>query len=236
MVTLQCIDNEVAGALISNAVWKGVSLRDLLTEVQPHTTAVDVALYGADGYSDSITLDRAMNYDVFLAYRMNGETLPRRHGFPLRAVVPGLYGIKNVKWLTRIEVLDYDYKGYWQQKGWTDPAEIKVSSRIDAPGPYNTISRKTTFHGIAFGGYNGIRTVEYSLDDGRTWRAARLKPLGSSYAWVPWEFPWIAKASGAYGVTVRATNKMGESQTDFNARAFPEGTSGLHRITVFMER
>jgi DMSO/TMAO reductase YedYZ molybdopterin-dependent catalytic subunit len=235
MVTLQCIDNEVAGELISNAVWKGISLQQLIEEARPHPSAVDVAFHGADLYSDSIPLDRALNYDVFLAYQMNGVPLPKRNGFPLRAVVPGIYGIKNVKWLTRIEILDYDYKGYWQQKGWTDDGFIKVSSRIDAPGPYNTLRGNPSFRGIAFGGYNGIRSVELSFDGGKQWRPARIDPSPSRYAWVRWHYDWRAPKAGTYHVYVKATHHLGESQTDFMARAFPDGTSGLHSVVVFVE-
>jgi len=235
MVTLQCIDNEVAGELISNAVWKGIDLAALLDEAGVRPDAVDVTFYGADLYSDGITLDRAMNYDVLLAYEMNGKTLPARNGYPLRAVVPGLYGIKNVKWLTKVEVVDHDFLGYWQQKGWTDNGTIKISSRIDAPGPYNTQRGETTFRGIAFGGYNGVRAVELSFDGGKQWRAAKLDPTPSRYSWVIWRYRWTPPAPGVYPVAVRATNGLGETQTDFIARAFPDGTSGLHTIVTFVE-
>ncbi len=234
MVTLQCIDNEVAGELISNAVWKGVSLRDLIEEARPHPSVADVAFHGADLYSDSIPLDRALNYDVFLAYEMHGVPLPKKHGFPLRAVVPGVYGIKNVKWLTKIEMTDYDYKGYWQQKGWTDDGFIKVSSRIDAPGPYNTLKGDVAFRGIAFGGYNGVRSVALSFDEGKRWHPAHIDPSPSRYAWVKWQYNWRGPKPGAYQVHVKATNHLGESQTDFLARAFPDGTSGLHAVALFV--
>lgn len=235
MVTLQCIDNEVAGDLISNAVWKGVTLKSLIEEARPHRSVEDVALYGADLYSDSITFDRAMNYDVFLAYEMNGKPLPQEHGFPLRAVVPGIYGIKNVKWLTKIELLDYDFKGYWQQKSWTDDGFIKVSSRIDAPGPYNTLTKTYTFRGMAFGGYNGIREVDLSFDGGKRWVAATLDPTPSPYSWVAWRYPFRNPRPGTYQVAVRATDKLGHRQSDFIARAFPDGTAGLHTVVLFVE-
>jgi len=235
MVTLQCIDNEVAGELISNAVWKGVSLRALIEEAGARPDAVDVVFHGADQYSDGITLDRAMNYEVFLAYAMNGKVLPTQNGYPLRAVVPGLYGIKNVKWLTKIELVAHDNLGYWQQKGWTDDGIIKVSSRIDAPGPYNTQRGETIFRGIAFGGYNGVRAVELSFDGGKRWHAAKLDPTPSRYSWVIWRYRWTPPAAGAYPVAVRATSGLGETQTDFIARAFPDGTSGLHTIVTFVE-
>ena len=235
MVTLQCIDNEVVGELISNAVWKGVSLADLLKKTNPSPLVTDVVFHGADDYSDSITLDRAMNYDVFLAYQMNGAILPKEHGFPLRAIVPGIYGIKNVKWLTKIELVSHDYKGYWQKKGWTDEGTIKVKSRIDAPGPYNTIKGDYTLRGIAFSGHGGIGSVEVTLDGGKKWSPAQLEPTPSPYSWVFWKYYLKKPARGAYQVAVLAIDKMGNRQTDFVARPFPDGTSGLHSIVTFVE-
>ncbi len=235
MVTLQCIDNEVAGELMSNAVWKGVSLASLLQEAKPSAIAQDVIFYGADDYSDSIPLDRALNYDVFLAYQMNGVPLPKEHGFPLRAVVPGLYGIKNVKWLTKIEVVGRDYLGYWQKKGWTDDGTIKVKSRIDAPGAYNTVKKNHIFRGVAFAGYSGIHSVKITFDGGKTWASTILKPGTSPYAWTFWEYEWKNPKPGNYQVSVKAEDKIGRSQTDFQARPFPDGTSGLHSIVTFVD-
>ncbi len=235
MVTLMCIDNEVAGDQISNAVWKGIELKDLLEEVHPHSSVVDVALFGADDYSDSITLDRAMGYDVFLAYEMNGKPLTKNHGYPLRAIVPGLFGIKNVKWLKRIELTNYDYKGYWQKKSWTDQGLIKVVSRIDAPGPYNTLADGYMFRGIAFSGYSGIGMVELSFDNATSWKRAKLDATPSPFSWVFWHYKWEKPAPGDYRIFVRATDKVGRTQTSFIANAFPEGTSGLHSVVAFVE-
>lgn len=235
MVTLECIDNEVAGELISNAVWKGVTLKSLIEEAKPLHGVEDVAMYGADAYSDGISLDRALNYDVFLAYQMNGVPLPKEHGYPLRAVVPGLYGIKNVKWLTKIDLVNEDFKGYWQQKGWTDTATIKVKSRIDAPGPYNTIKAGYIFRGIAFTGGYGIRSVELSLDGGQNWVPATIEPPPSPYSWVFWKYEWKDPKPGTYQVLSRATDKLSRTQTAFVSRAFPDGTSGLQSIVAFVD-
>ena len=235
MVTLTCIDNEVAGDLIGNAVWKGVELKDVLEEAEPDKSVVDVAMFGADDYSDSITFERATQYDVFLAYEMNGKPLNKDHGFPLRAVVPGLFGIKNVKWLTKVELTHYDYKGYWQKKSWTDDGTIKVSSRIDDPGPYNTIKKGYTFRGIAFSGYNGMGMVEISFDAAETWQRVKLEPTPSPYSWVAWHFQWENPEPGTHRIYVRATDRIGRTQTSFIANAFPDGTSGLHSVVAFVD-
>jgi len=235
MVTLQCIENEPAGDQISNAVWTGVTLKSLIEEAMPFSSVEDVAMFGADDYSDSITLDRAMNYDVFLAYAMNGKQLPMKHGFPLRAVVPGIYGIKNVKWLERIELLDYDYKGYWQKKSWSDEGTVKVTSRIDDPGDYNTVTGDYTLRGLACSGYNGIRTVELTFDGGKTWVPTKLQKTPSPYSWVFWEYEWKRPKPGSYQITSRAVDHLGRVQSDFIARAFPSGTSGLHSVITFVD-
>ena len=235
MVTLMCIDNEVAGEQIGNAVWKGISLKTLLEETSPDASVVDVAMFGADNYSDSITFDRAMNYDVFLAYEMNGKPLNKNHGFPLRAVVPGLYGIKNVKWLTKIELTNRDYKGYWQKKSWTDKGIIKVTSRIDDPGAYNTLSAGYVLRGLAFGGFSGIGMVEISSDGAKTWQRAQIESGASPYSWVFWRYVLKNPVPGEMRIFVRATTKVGQTQTDFMARAFPEGTSGLHSVIAFVD-
>ncbi len=231
--TLICIDTLPGGDSIGNAVWQGLPLKSLLEEAGPEPSAFDVVFRGADGYSDSIPFDRAMNGDVLLAHSMNGQTLPQAHGYPLRAVAPGLYGIKNVKWITEIEVVDYDYQGYWQQRGWTDVGNIRIASRIDSPGHYQEIPRgESVIRGIAFGGYHGISAVELSFDGGKRWRPAVVDPPLSPYTWVLWQFPWTPTGPGAHTIMVRAWDKRGQAQDPQIERAYPAGASGYHTITV----
>ena len=131
--TLMCIDTLPGGDSMGNATWRGISLKKLLKDAgADEETARDVVFRGIDGYDDSIPFKRAMQDDVMLAFLMNGEKLPKEHGFPIRLLVPGLYGIKNVKWIVEIEVYPGDYQGYWQRKGWTDDGTIKIFSRIDS--------------------------------------------------------------------------------------------------------
>jgi len=142
--TLICIDTLPGGSSISNAIWRGISLKELLLEAGADAeTARDVIFRGADAYHDSIPFERAMQDEVMLAYLMNGEKLPKAHGFPVRLLVPGLYGIKNVKWITEIEVYNGDYQGYWQRKGWTDEGTIHIFSRFDSPGHYQDVPGPT---------------------------------------------------------------------------------------------
>src|SRR5690606_38220980 len=123
--TLICIDNEIGGRLVGNALWGGVRVRDLLERAGVHGGAVDLRMEAADGYTDSIPIEKAMHPDTLLAWEMNGSTLTPAHGFPARMVIPGIYGMKNVKWITRMEVVNYDYQGFWQRRGWSDTAVVK---------------------------------------------------------------------------------------------------------------
>jgi DMSO/TMAO reductase YedYZ molybdopterin-dependent catalytic subunit len=235
MVTLECIDNEPGGSLMSNALWTGFPLSRLLEAAQPFEGALDVVFRSLDGYHDSITLERAMEGDVFLAHSMNGVSLPRDHGYPLRAIVPGIFGIKNAKWLAEIEVVERDHKGYWQERGWTDEGLIPVTSRIDRPGHYQLLrGTRQEVRGIAFGGLHGIKRVEVSVDGGLTWRDATIQP-SPPYAWVHWTYDWRVPARGAHTVVVRAEGRDGVRQVGTASRAYPAGTSGLHTIVALVE-
>jgi DMSO/TMAO reductase YedYZ molybdopterin-dependent catalytic subunit len=236
VVTLECVGNTVGGEFISTAEWRGVPLRSLLEEAGVSPDAYDLVFRAADGYSDSITLDRAMAGDVMVAYRMNGVSLPQSHGFPARVIVPGHYGMKSVQWLTEIEAVDHDYKGYYAKKGWTDDAVIKTTSRIDLPehgaimtGPAHRIE------GLAFAGIRGITRVEISTDGGEQWSAVALKPALSTASWVFWTYEWTLSKPGRYTIVVRATDGTGKLQTSIEQDAAPDGATGLHEITVTVE-
>lgn len=230
--TLMCIDTLPGGDSMGNATWRGISLKKLLLEVgADDETARDVIFRGIDGYDDSIPYKRAMQDDVMLAFLMNGEKLPKEHGFPIRLIVPGLYGIKNVKWITEIEVYPGDYLGYWQRKGWTDDGTIKIFSRIDSPGHYQTLrGPEQHFRGIAFGGPNSISKVEISFDSGRTWNECGIETPMSPYSWVIWNYAWRPTKPGKYQTVVRATDTKGQLQIAEIVRPQPAGASGYHTI------
>ena len=233
IVTLECVGNTVAGEFISTAEWAGLSLRSLLEEVGAQANAYDVVFRAADGFSDSIRLDRAMTGDVLIAHRMNGVPLPQGHGFPARVVVPGHYGMKSVQWLTEIEVVDHDYKGYYQQKGWTEDAIVKTMSRIDLPGHGTTLrGLHQRLQGLAFAGTRGVRLVEISIDGGEHWTAATLELPSSPAAWNFWSYDWTVPAPGRYTMLVRATDGTGKIQTSLDQDPAPDGATGLHEITV----
>src|SRR3989442_849403 len=202
--SMMCVSNEVGGQYMSNALWEGVPLRQLLQRAGVKAGAIKVVFYAVDGYSDSIHLDKALEPTTLLAVRMNGAILPQSHGFPARMLVPGIYGMKHCKWVNRIEVVNYDFQGYWQQRGWSDPAPVRLTARIDTPldGSAVTANRTTYIAGVAFSGNKGISGVDVSLDAGNTWGRATLKRPLSNLTWVLWEYACRPTTLGAYTIVL----------------------------------
>ena len=235
--TLMCISNGLDAGLISNAVWKGLPLRDLLDQAGVISGAARVRLHGVDNYTDTIPLEKAMEPSTLLAYEMNGVPLPDRHGYPLRVIVPGYFGEKNVKWLTRIEVTDANAKGFYETQGWGPDFIVPTRSRIDVPDDWAFVSLgKLTapieVKGIAYGGDRGISRVELSFDDGQTWSDAEIYYSGGNLAWSLWKALWTPTATGDYALVVRATDGEGDVQEWEEDRGPFSGASGLHKINL----
>ncbi|NIU43765.1 MAG: molybdopterin-dependent oxidoreductase [Nitrospinaceae bacterium] len=231
IITLSCIGNPVGGFALGNAEWEGISLRSLLDEADPDFFASTLIFKGADGYHDSVPLRRGRHRGALLVHTMNGEPLPLDHGYPLRVLIPGLYGIKQVKWITEIEVSNKSHTGYWQKQNWASDGKVKVISRIDFPRHGQRLrTARTTLRGIAFAGDRGIQYVQVSIDGERTWSLARLEKPPSSYSWVFWSLPVRFPKSGRYSIAVRAADQYSGVQFDGHRDPFPSGTSGIHRI------
>jgi len=235
-VTLECISNPVGGPLIGTALWEGVSLSTILKEAGLRQEAKYVVFHGEDQYSVSIPLETALKERLILAYKMNGEEMNNIHGFPLRAVVPGIYGMMNAKWINRVEIVSEEYLGYWQTRGWSNTAVIETTSIIKTPPAIFRISDATPIAGIAFAGDRGISNVEVSTDDGKTWSKAMLKDPLSNYTWIIWTTEWLPKDDGPKTITVRATDKTGKTQTSQIRGTYPEGATGYHAIDVIVEK
>ncbi len=232
--SLMCISNEVGGQYMSNALWEGIPLMDLLQRAGVKAGATKIVFHAYDDYTDSIHLTKALEPTTLLAVRMNSTTLPQEHGFPARMLVPGIYGMKHCKWVTRIEVVNYDFQGYWQQRGWSDPAPVRLTARIDTPldGSTVTANRTTYIAGVAFSGNKGISEVDVSTDSAQSWQRATLKQPLSGLTWVLWELAWQPPQAGTYIVTARAIDLEGNVQDPTEEPPLPNGSSGYHSITL----
>jgi len=233
IVTLECVGNGVGDDAIGTAEWEGISLKVLLEEAGISSQAYDVVFRAADGYSDSIRLERALVGDVLVAHKMNGVPLPLGHGFPARIIAPGIYGMKNVQWLTEVELVAENYLGYYQKQGWSDDATVKTTSRIDLPGHGEALQgHDYLVRGLAFAGTRGIRQVEISTDGGEHWAEASLAEPLSFYAWRFWSYRWTIPWAGRHTLMVRATDGAGRMQSSDEQGPFPDGATGLHEVTV----
>ena len=245
--TLACISNKIGGNLTSTALWKGVRLRDILQKSVVKSNAKYIVFRCQDGYDVGIPLETGMMEGTVLAYDMNNFPLTSEHGYPIRAIVPGFYGMMNPKWITEIELVDKTYEGFWQRKGWTNNGISSISSSIVIPGnqpiddrfPHlvgdnSNLSprRNIPIAGIAFAGDRGISKVEVSTDGGNSWKTAIVKDPLSQYTWVLWTSGFTASDKGDYEIVVRATDKTGQIQTSKLEDPFPNGAEGYNKVNL----
>jgi DMSO/TMAO reductase YedYZ molybdopterin-dependent catalytic subunit len=236
-ITLTCVSNDVGGPYVGGARWLGVPLSDLLDRAKVGSRADQLFSTDVEGMTISTPLEMAMaEKDAMLAIGMNGEALPQEHGFPARMVIPGLYGfISATKWISRMTLTTYGEKqAYWTDRKWATDAPIKIASRIDTPRSFSTIDAGDTFiGGVAWAQTRGIGKVEVQVDGG-AWQEAELGPEVNVDYWRQWYLPWKAE-SGEHDLSVRATDLDGEVQTAAKAAPFPNGSSGLQRISVTVD-
>ncbi|MCK8680849.1 molybdopterin-dependent oxidoreductase [Streptomyces lichenis] len=241
-ITLTCVSNEVGGPYAGHARWIGVRLKELLAEagVRPPSRggpADQLVSRSVDGMTIGTPVEDVMDgRDALLAVGMNGEPLPFDHGFPVRMVVPGLYGyVSACKWIQDIELTTFDaYDAYWVKRDWAAKAPIKTQARIDTPKPFARPGAGTVMvGGVAWAQHRGIEKVEVRVDDG-PWERADLAPVPSTDTWRQWSYPWRA-APGSHTLTVRATDGTGTTQTERRTRTVPDGASGWHSVVVSVE-
>jgi DMSO/TMAO reductase YedYZ molybdopterin-dependent catalytic subunit len=230
ITTLCCISNTLNGDLISTAEWTGIPLVDLLNEAGVKPEAVDLKFHAADDYEDSVPVARGLDPDNLLVTGMNGEPLPDDHGFPARLIIPNIYGMKNVKWIDSIELVDNDFKGYWETRGWSDDATTQIWGRIDTPASGRDMKIGDLLAtGVAVAGDRDISRVEISLDDGDTWADATLEPsLNPPFTWVRWKFAFDVP-EGDYKLRLRATDGTGQVMSEDNRDPLPDGATGWPR-------
>jgi DMSO/TMAO reductase YedYZ molybdopterin-dependent catalytic subunit len=233
-LTLECISNEIAGGLIGNANWRGTLLRPLIERAGLKPNARYAVLYAAEGYTTGHTTERLLRDANFLAYGMNGGSLTRIHGFPLRVFLPGKYGMKMPKWLTRIEFVDKEHLGYWEWMGWSNSGERQLQSVIDDPRDSEKLAG-TSFvvTGWAITNSVGVAKVEISTDGGGTWNSCQIfsNPMPSQ-VWAFWRYVWVNPRPGKHQIQVRASDANGELQTSAHSSEWPDGATGYHTVAV----
>jgi DMSO/TMAO reductase YedYZ molybdopterin-dependent catalytic subunit len=233
-VTLTCVSNEVGGTLAGSARWIGVPLGVLLRENGVRSGSDQLLCRSADGMTIGAPTRSALQVeDAMLAFGMNGEPLPVEHGFPVRMIIPGLYGyVSACKWLIRIEATTFDaVDAYWVQRGWAADGPIKIASRIDTPAPLRQFrAGRRPIAGVAWAQTRGIARVEVKVDD-ENWVDAQLSPEVDADLWRQWVLPYDFRP-GRHSITVRATSADGEVQTGARAAPFPAGASGWHSVHV----
>lgn len=233
-VTLTCVSNEVGGKLAGTARWIGVPLGALLRENGIRSDSNQLVCRDVNGMTIGAPTRSALEVeDAMLAFGMNGEPLPVEHGFPVRMLIPGLYGyVSACKWLTRIEATTYDaFDAYWTERDWATEGPIKVASRIDTPAPLREFPvGRRAIAGVAWAQTRGIARVEVKVDD-EDWAEAELSPEVDADLWRQWVLPYEF-AAGRHSITVRATGADGETQTDERVTPFPNGSSGWHSVQV----
>ena len=234
MITLTCVSNEVGGDLAGNARWQGVRIADVLAMAGPQSGADCVLSTSVDGFTvttpvDALTDDR----DALLAFAMNGEPLPVEHGFPVRMVVPGLYGyVSATKWVVDLNVTTFaEHSAYWTDRGWSAQAPIKTASRIDVPKSFEQIPKGTVaVAGVAWAQHRGITGVQVQIDDGE-WQDATLSGEVSTDTWRQWLYRWDAQETGSHTIRCRGVDPSGV-QTDQVQGVMPDGATGWDSRSV----
>ena len=231
-ITLSCVSNPVGGGYIGNALWQGVLLKDVLDEAGVQPGATQVVSRSVDGWTAGTPTEVIMDgRDAMLAVGMNGEPLPARNGYPVRMVVPGLYGyVSATKWVTDIELTRWeDYDAYWVPRGWSKLGPIKTMARIDAPRQRDHVG-DVMVAGVAWAIHRGVSKVQVRVDEGE-WADADLGGVPSADTWVQWSYR-LAASPGKHTIEARAVDGDGVPQTEEYAPVAPNGAQGYPRLTI----
>ncbi len=208
--TLQCIGASTANQAISNAVWTGLPLTEVLDAlgVTVPDSAIEMKFTGADGYTTSLPVSD-LDKPVWMVWRMNGDPLPEKHGTTVRLLVPGRYGMKNPKWITDLDFTDTPSLGFWESVGWSNTAEYQANTFVRTPDDNATVTAGTVdVLGTAYAGSDEITRVEISLDGGATWTDAELTYQNGPDVWTLWRYTWTV-TEGVYRVQARCTTRSG---------------------------
>ena len=234
-ITLTCVSEAVGGNFIGNAQWQGTLLAPILRKARIQRGADQIVMRDVHGMTIGVATDPTLDgRDSMLAVAMNGKVLPQAHGYPVRVVIPGLYGyVSATKWVVDMEFTTFDaFSAYWvkQKPAWSQQAPIKTESRIDVPKRRSTVAAgQVTIAGVAWAQRTGIEAVEVGIDG--VFHEARLPAQDTIDTWRQWYYTWDA-TPGQHTLQVRATNKAGYTQTSLKHRTDPDGATGYHTILV----
>ncbi len=229
--TLECISNPIGGDLISTTLFQGARLKDILETAHLNPSVMDIKFTCVDGYSESLPVQSALHPETLLCYSMGNQALTKIHGAPLRLYTPNRFGIKNPKWLIKIEAIDTDYLGFWQQRGWSESGLVKTTAVIDTI--QTGANNQTLVGGIAFSGARGIQSVDLRVDEGE-WSTVDLNRALSPLTWVLWRTS-LELPPGKHKITVRAVNGKGEVQTERRSGTHPNGATGHHSKSITIQ-
>jgi len=241
-VTIACVSNSVGGSYIGNALWTGVDLREVLDMAGVQPSGEQIVGRSVDGWTAGFPTSWAMDpvRRPMIAIGMNGQPLPRDHGYPARLIIPGLYGyVSATKWIKEIQLTGWDeFDGYWIPRNWAKEAPILTQSRIDTPRSGSAVMGGTTvpIGGVAWAPDRGVQRVEVAIDDGE-WQTAQVSEPLNDASWVQWVLPWDAPAEGGgHEIKVRATDGNGEVQTEEVTSPKPDGARGHHTINLKVDQ
>jgi DMSO/TMAO reductase YedYZ molybdopterin-dependent catalytic subunit len=239
--TLECISNMTARCdlatfgceLISNATWKGVRLADIVTLAGGlNPGVVSFAIIAQDEFSASLPADVGMDPNTIIVYEMNGQVLPRIHGYPARLLVPGRYGMKSPKWLAAIRPMTQEYLGWYEQRNWNKEGIVRTMARIDVPASGDLPAGTQMLAGIAYAGDRGVNAVDVTLDGGQSWQSVALLDSAMGDTWVRWQGSFQLDPGAELHIQARATDGTGVRQTDVFQLPQPNGATGWNSVTV----
>lgn len=245
-LTMECIGNRTGGQQIGNALWTGTPVLPFLKKIGIQDKAVEFVLHAADSYETTLPITDLMQSDVRLVHRMNGESLTRSHGFPLRIIIPGRYGQKQPKWLTEIEAIADPKQGYWERQGWSNTAKIDthaITQQVQSQKVWNKLSQVNLprtgkkgwqqgviIAGVAIDQSQPMEWIKISTDNGKTWTHAEINQPSSPHEWTLWRYRWQPNQPGKYKLLAQAKSQRKEQPlNDKNAR---DGSAGVLKIEV----
>lgn len=234
IITVECIENPPGARLIGTGRWGGVKLQDVLDRAKVQGEPKTIVFRAVDGYSESIPYKFLQRSPVMLVTHLNGRPLTDSQGYPVRLIAPGLYGMKDIKWVDFIELISGDYEGFWEKRGWSSDAEVRIKSWIYRVDPDSENSNDRIIRGVAYAGLQKVSKVEVNTDGGNSWYDAKIDKVVGTYAWSIWSYRWVHPKKGNYNLAVRATDSAGNAQPVVDNDVL-DGNNGIQSVSYTVQ-